>query len=119
MLASAARAGLPLAELAKTVALRPALSDRLTQVPTEKTAAFTARLGADPAYARAFFSGIGEVESQSSVDGPRFVLKSGDIIHYRPSGNAPELRCYVEGKSSDRAEILLRWGLDAAARAVR
>ena len=31
-----------------------------------------------------------------------------------PSGNAPELRCYVEGMTAERAEILLRWGMDAA-----
>ena len=55
----------------------------------------------------------------TAIDGPRFTLASGDVIHYRPSGNAPELRCYVEGRTDERAAMLLRWGLDAAAKVVK
>ena len=51
--------------------------------------------------------------------GLRFGLASGDTVHYRASGNAPELRCYVEGITPERAEELLKWGLDAAAAVVR
>jgi phosphomannomutase len=118
VLATAARDKKPLGELVAGLPLRPATSDRLTDVPTERSAAFVARLSAEPAYARDFFSGIGEVQSVSTIDGPRFTLKSGDIVHYRASGNAPELRCYVEAKSAERTEMLLRWGLDAAGKAV-
>ena len=32
---------------------------------------------------------------------------SGDIVHLRPSGNAPEFRCYVETESKDRSAELL------------
>jgi phosphomannomutase len=119
VLATAARDKKPIAEIVAGLPLRPATSDRLTEVPMEKSAAFVARLGTEPAYARDFFSGIGEVESVSAIDGPRFTLKSGDIVHYRASGNAPELRCYVEARSVERAEMLLRWGLDAAGKVVR
>lgn len=115
----AAGEGRSLVDLVAALPVRPALSDRLTETPTEKSAAFAARLAADPDYARAFFSGIGEVASMTSIDGPRFTLASGDVIHYRPSGNAPELRCYVEGKTDERAAMLLRWGLDAAAKVVK
>ncbi len=114
VLGAAAGEGRPLAQFVADLPVRPALSDRLAGVPVEASAGLVARLGADPDYARRFFSGIGEVESVSVIDGPRFTLKSGDIIHYRPSGNAPELRCYVEGMTAERAEILLRWGMDAA-----
>jgi phosphomannomutase len=119
VLATAARDGQSVAGVAARLPMRPALSDRLTDIPLEKGAALAARLGAEPPFARDFFSGIGEVESVNTMDGPRVTLKSGDIVHYRPSGNAPELRCYVEGKSLERAEMLLRWGLDAAAKVVR
>ena len=119
VLAAAARDGVSLAELVAGLNLMPALSERLTDVPTEQSAAFVARLGAEPDHARAFFSGIGTVESVSVIDGPRFVMRSGEVIHFRPSGNAPELRCYVEGRTQERAEMLLQWGLDAAAKAVR
>ncbi|MCF7994616.1 MAG: hypothetical protein K9L88_07235, partial [Chromatiaceae bacterium] len=31
---------------------------------------------------------------------------SGDILHLRPSGNAPELRAYTEADSPERARDL-------------
>jgi phosphomannomutase len=119
VLASAAEAGMPLADFVRPLPVRPALSDRLTEVPTVRTAALVARLVKEPDYAAGYFSGVGDVESVTTIDGPRFVLKGGDVIHYRPSGNAPELRCYVEAATPERADQLLRWGLDAAAKVVR
>jgi phosphomannomutase len=119
VLATAARDRQTLASLVAGLPLKPAASDRITNVPTEKSVELAARLSAEPAYAKEFFSGIGEVESMTAIDGPRFTLKSGDVIHYRASGNAPELRCYVEARSLERAEMLLRWGLDAAGKVVR
>ena len=32
---------------------------------------------------------------------------SGDIVHLRPSGNAPEFRCYVETDDKARSAELL------------
>lgn len=119
VLATAARDGKTIADLVAGLPIRPALADRLPDVAIEKGQALAARIGAEPDYARDYFSGIGEVDSISTMDGPRVTLKSGDVIHYRPSGNAPELRCYVEAKTIERAEMLLRWGLDAAAKVVR
>jgi len=31
----------------------------------------------------------------------------GEIVHLRPSGNAPECRCYAEADSPARAEALV------------
>ncbi len=59
------------------------------------------------------------VASASDIDGLRFTLASGDVIHYRPSGNAPELRCYTEASTAERADELLAWGLKAAEAVVR
>ena len=119
VLATAARAGQSLSSLVAGLPLRPAVSDRLTDVEADLSRQFTARLSADQAFAADFFSGVGDLRGIDSTDGPRITLSSGDVIHYRPSGNAPELRCYVESKSPDRVELLLRWGLDAARKAVR
>jgi phosphomannomutase len=76
-------------------------------------------LSEDAGYARDFFAGIGPIAAVSLIDGPRFTLGSGDIVHYRPSGNAPELRCYVEAGTAEAAQNLPQWGLEAAARVVR
>lgn len=34
-------------------------------------------------------------------------LNSGDYVHLRPSGNAPEFRCYVESALMTKAESML------------
>ena len=41
-------------------------------------------------------------------------LSRGYEPHFRPSGNAPELRVYVEAATQERAEGLLDWGLEKA-----
>lgn len=43
-----------------------------------------------------------EVSCVDNTDGLRITFDNGNIIHLRPSGNAPELRCYAE---SDSAEV--------------
>ncbi|MEZ0331529.1 MAG: phosphomannomutase, partial [Methylophilaceae bacterium] len=41
---------------------------------------------------------------QDTTDGLRLTFDSGVIIHLRPSGNAPEFRCYSEASSPEAAE---------------
>lgn len=50
------------------------------------------------------------------TDGLRATLANGDILHVRPSGNAPELRCYAEATTTVAAERLCRDGLARLAR---
>jgi phosphomannomutase len=45
------------------------------------------------------------------TDGLRIYLDNGEIVHFRPSGNAPELRCYAEADTQDRANWLASEGL--------
>ena len=118
VLAAAQAAGKRVGELVATLPPRIARSDRLEHVPQERTAALLADLGR-PAFAATYFAGVGEVGSVSLLDGLRFILKSGDVVHYRASGNAPELRCYSEAGTTERADALLAWGLEAAEKVVR
>jgi len=37
------------------------------------------------------------------TDGLRIIFTNEEIIHLRPSGNAPEFRCYAEAKTDARA----------------
>jgi phosphomannomutase len=48
------------------------------------------------------------VANTDETDGLRIAFTGGDIIHLRPSGNAPELRCYAEADAPDRARALLQ-----------
>ncbi|TMO67075.1 phosphomannomutase [Pseudoalteromonas aurantia] len=43
----------------------------------------------------------------NTLDGLRMHFNNDDYVHIRASGNAPELRCYVEASSKQRAQNLL------------
>lgn len=47
------------------------------------------------------------VSDVDTTDGLRLTLSNGDIVHLRPSGNAPELRCYTESDEAAKAEALV------------
>jgi phosphomannomutase len=117
VLGLAAGKGRTIAEVVSALPLQHAVADRLQDVPSERSAAFLGRLAADPAYAAEVFvpHGIAEL---SQIDGLQFRTTSGDMVHFRASGNAPELRCYVEGSTEDVARSLLEWGMKTAAREV-
>jgi len=54
------------------------------------------------------FAGIcGRVVRLNRVDGLRITFANGEIIHLRPSGNAPEFRCYAEADSEQRARQIV------------
>jgi len=46
---------------------------------------------------------FGRVLSVDTTDGLRIYFESGEILHLRPSGNAPEFRCYTEADTEERA----------------
>jgi len=58
-----------------------------------------------------FGASAGEARKIDATDGIRTTFASGEIIHLRRSGNAPELRCYTEADSEDRAATLNREAL--------
>tara|TARA_R110000751_G_scaffold289267_3_gene395483 strand:- start:712 stop:2127 length:1416 start_codon:yes stop_codon:yes gene_type:complete len=43
-----------------------------------------------------------------TTDGLRITLDSSDVIHLRPSGNAPELRCYAESSTHTKAVKIVK-----------
>jgi len=51
---------------------------------------------------------FGEVKNTDETDGFRITFLSEEVLHLRPSGNAPELRCYVEADSETRAKVMLK-----------
>jgi phosphomannomutase len=116
VLGAARAANQSLSQLAATLPPRFARSDRLEHVAAERSANLLDQLRRDAA---SYLKPQGAVASASDIDGLRFTLASGDVIHYRPSGNAPELRCYTEASTAERADDLLAWGLKAAEAVVR
>jgi phosphomannomutase len=88
-----------------------ALSDRLERFPIETSTALMAKLRSSPSALAAFFAPLGTPVTVSDIDGLRVTLSDASIIHVRPSGNAPEMRCYVEADGEAEAQLLLTKGL--------
>ncbi|CAN7629555.1 phosphomannomutase [Pararhizobium sp. LjRoot238] len=111
-LAKVAQHGQPLSVISASYSLPVALSDRLENFPTETSTALMAYLRGDDANLEAFLSDVGTIAGVSDIDGLRVALIDGRIIHFRPSGNAPEMRCYVEAETESQAKALLEKGLN-------
>lgn len=116
-LAATRAAGTSLADLVTSLDAGEMASDRLPNTPSERSSAFLGRLR-EEAFRVSFLRPIGAPQSIDEQDGIRIELDGGRTIHFRASGNAPELRCYAEAKSVTEAQDLVRWGLTAAATAM-
>ena len=89
-------------------------ASRLTETPTHLSAALTRHLVEDSSARQDFLSSLGgDLAATDLTDGVRMTLHDGAVVHVRPSGNAPELRLYVEAPTADRAGALLTAGLAA------
>ncbi len=113
-LAAARRAGTGLSELVADLDAGETASDRIADVPSAHSARLLARL-AEVDFRSAFLRPVGEALSVDLRDGVRIGLDGDRTIHFRASGNAPELRCYAEAGTSGEAVSLVRWGLREAA----
>jgi phosphomannomutase len=81
-------------------------SDRLTSFPTELSAVRIAAMATSPEAAEDQFPELGRPVDIDTTDGLRMTFANDEIVHLRPSGNAPELRCYTEAASASRARAL-------------
>ena len=111
-LVDARQRGVALSALLDQLPARYTFSERLQNYSTAQSQALIAHLeqGSEVeilARLRAMFGALaGEADRIDRTDGLRIHFTGGDIIHLRPSGNAPELRCYTESSSADRAAWL-------------
>ncbi|MET0250427.1 MAG: phosphomannomutase [Sphingobium sp.] len=109
VLVDARRRGVTLSALQAQLPPRFTHSERLQDYPTDQSQALIAKLQAGSeaeilARLTAMLRDIaGEATGFDVTDGLRISFAGGDIIHLRPSGNAPELRCYTESASAGRA----------------
>ncbi len=117
LLRFARESSLSISGLTALLPARFTASDRLRDFPTavarERIAGLARERGAELVFGAEF----GPVASLDETDGLRITFASGEVVHLRPSGNAPELRCYNEAATSERAfsmnrrclEILATW----------
>jgi phosphomannomutase len=96
-------------EVVASLPARFTASDRIKDFPTDKSRALLEQFhsGSEPADKAAIekmFGPIcGPVAGLNRTDGLRIIFANDEIIHLRPSGNAPEFRCYAEAKTDERA----------------
>ncbi len=113
ILCTSIQTGLPISRLVAELPQRFTASDRLKEFPTEKSHAKIATLleGGNAAI-EASFGALGPVIETDHTDGLRITFESGEILHLRPSGNAPELRCYTEADSEARVREINAIGIE-------
>lgn len=118
LLAEARARGVPLSTLAAALPPRFTASDRLKDYPTERSRALIESLstGGFAAMERLFGGVCGKVVAVDTTDGLRMRFANGEIVHLRPSGNAPEFRCYNEADTEARAAELNRACLEVLRR---
>jgi phosphomannomutase len=116
VLTEAFKRGASLSEIAAGFGFRATASGRLENVAPDRSRQFLSRLAENRAYADTLFSELGGIAAVDMLDGIRLFAATGEIVHFRASGNAPELRCYVEADREGRANDLLFWGLELARR---
>ncbi|MGR5177877.1 phosphomannomutase [Vibrio mediterranei] len=112
LLAAAKECGV--ASLVNALAPRFTDSYRIQNFATEKSRAIISKAtGQEQRLIEALGMESVVVSEVDITDGLRITLDSDDIVHLRPSGNAPELRCYAESSTSERAHSLVVQVLNA------
>ena len=107
-LAAAQQQGGGLAALSASLPSRFTAADRIKDVPIDRSKAFIATLTHDWGARQKFFKNMAPEAELDLTDGLRVHFDSGDVIHLRPSGNAPEFRIYAEASDERRAGYLVR-----------
>jgi phosphomannomutase len=110
-----------IADLVASLPSRYTASDRLKNFPTEISKSLLATLNTgvisdDLEAISQLFPDIEKPVAINTTDGVRITLNNDDIVHLRPSGNAPEFRCYAESMSVEVASQLCKYALATIAR---
>lgn len=109
-LVAARERGVSLSALVDELPPRYTASDRLKSFPTDRSQQILADLRQAPERCGSLFRDIvgSELVAVDETDGLRLTFRNQEVVHLRPSGNAPEFRCYNEADSPARVEQLNR-----------
>lgn len=105
-----------ISELVKQLPKIYTYSDRIQNFPREKSLSIIKQGLVNPTelLIRLGLEDLGCL-SIDTTDGLRLSSSCGEVIQLRPSGNAPELRCYAQARDSKRAAMLVKQCLGAIA----
>jgi len=106
-----------LSELVAKLPQRYTASNRIQNFPTEQSKQLIQTWSDTPHKA---LNKLGlenkTIINQNQTDGLRWAFDDKIIVHLRPSGNAPELRCYTEASSEQKANDILEKTLNRLAK---
>lgn len=97
-----------IAPLVNEVSSRFTDSDRVQNFATQKSQEILAKAAGKERQLLALLGYEANVTHVDITDGLRMTLDNSDVIHLRPSGNAPELRCYAESNSPESAKSIVQ-----------
>ncbi len=112
VLAESARRKIPLAQLAAELPPRVMKAGRLKDIEGAQGHDLVAQLARSRDLRKELGSTLADPLAIDRQDGTRLTLAGGAIVHFRQSGNAPELRCYVETDSAGETDRLLAEMMD-------
>ena len=87
-------------------------SDRIENFPSNESIKILNRMQDKATVEELFASLFGPVDYLDRTDGLRITFDSGEVLHLRPSGNAPEFRCYNEADSIERVIEMQQQSMD-------
>lgn len=99
--------GKSLSALAATLPSRFMKADRVKDVAPDRGKAFLGEMERSEDFRAGFDARLAQPVEISVLDGVRMAFANGDTVHFRQSGNAPEMRVYVETGSAEGTERLL------------
>lgn len=109
LLALARQRGCKVSELADGLPQRYTASDRIQSFAVDASWKLLLDLSAYKSPMSDLLDAIGaRAAALDQTDGLRILLDNAEIVHFRPSGNAPELRCYAEAATQQRANWLVQ-----------
>ncbi|MFC1468172.1 phosphomannomutase, partial [Verrucomicrobiota bacterium] len=104
-LISAKQSGKTVAEMLSDLPPRVTASGLIRDFPSELGQAITKMFaeGGETVVSKYFGELFGDCLKLDMTDGARMTFADGSVVHVRPSGNAPEFRCYTEADTEDAA----------------
>jgi len=116
LLHSSVESKLSLSQLSAQLPQRYTYSDRIKNFPREKSQQLINKYSngseaENKAVIEADFPLFGRIKNINTIDGLRLTFDNDNIIHFRPSGNAPEFRCYSESDSVEGAKKINQMAL--------
>ncbi|HEY5653881.1 MAG TPA: phosphomannomutase [Pontiella sp.] len=102
----------PISALLTDLPQRFTASDRIQDFSIEASRKILERFDDISAIESAFGETFGKVKNIDCTDGLRVTFESEEVLHMRPSGNAPEFRCYNEAGSEERVQEMKKISMD-------